>query len=429
MPIDLSPAGQTSPYPAHGPRFLPWLGIWIVCTVVGAALAVLLWPKGVPARESLFWWRTVGIPNGVFLVLLGIVRVGYEVQWYHAHHRNTHRQKWINARVREAQRPLQVLGVGYCLPLQGHGDLASALQTLKPLVEERAPRNGAGLVAHNRFDDESLSVVSLADIGPTEETQDAPVQPGQETETVPTLVLKMVEALHPLAPSLQALSQYGQTHAPAVRVLARPELTTVRLAQAQEALRRVGLASLDCQALPASEALTLADAWLDLCEWRPLLVLAAEWHEATPPVNSAEGCVAVLLNPGCFQLPESVQALGVLHRPLAGDTGALGALFANAIQWGKTEPAAVQRAWITGLDSGQDMGLLAELKAASLPHLGDLDVQRRPDRIIGNADAINPWLSVAAAIASRETGSHLILDRAQAAVLHVFPPQHDESEQ
>ncbi|CAG9182355.1 hypothetical protein LMG23992_04715 [Cupriavidus laharis] len=429
MPIDLSPAGEASPYPAHGPRFLPWLGIWIVCTVVGAALAVLLWPKGVPAGGGLFWWRAVGIPNGFFLILLGIARVGYEVQWYHAHHRNTHRQQWIDTRVREAQRPLQVLGIGYCLPLQGHGDLASALQTLKPLVEERAPRNGAGLVVHSRFDDESLSVVPLAGTAPAEEAPDAPVQPEQETETVSTLVLKMVEALHPLAPSLRALSQYEQTHAPAVRVLARPELTTVRLAQAQEALRRVGLPFLDCQALPASEALTLADTWLDLREWRPLLVLAAEWHEATPPVNSAEGCVAVLLNPGCFQLPESVQALGVLHRPLAGDTGALSALLANAIQWGKTEPAAVQRAWITGLDSGQDMGLLAALKAASLPHLGEMDKQCRPDRIIGDAGVINPWLSVAAAITSRETGSHLILDRDQVAVLHVFPPPHDESEQ
>jgi hypothetical protein len=156
--------------------------------------------------------------------------------------------------------------------------------------------------------------------------------------------------------------------------------------------------------------------------------MAAEWHDASPPANSGEGCVAVLLNPGCFQLPEPVKVIGVLHRPLAGEAGAFGDLVANAVRWGNADPAALQREWMTGLDGQHDMALLAALNAACLPQLGELDAQHRLDRILGDVAAANPWLAVAAAIESGETSSHLILDRAQAGVLHVLTPPHEASE-
>ncbi|AQV99032.1 hypothetical protein BJN34_34710 [Cupriavidus necator] len=426
MPINLSRGGEAIPYPAHNPRFWSWLGAWVLCVVVGAVIALLLWPAGVPARGAMFWWRIAGIPNGFFLILLGIVRVGYEVQWHRARHWNAHRQEWIDARVREAQRPLQVLGASYSLPLQGHSGLLSALNAEKPLVDQRPPRTTGGLIVHNRFDEDSLSVIPLEGESPIGDHSDEPVR--QTFKTVSTIVLKVVDALIPLAEHLHVLSQYGPRHAPAVRVLTKAETATIRLAQVRDALGRIGLPHLDCQTVPASDALMVADAWLDLREWRPLLVIAAEWHDASPPVNSAEGCVAVLLNPGCYQLPEPVKVLGVLHRPHADDAGALGDLVANAIRWGKAEPAALRRAWMTGLGSQHDMALPAALNAASVPQLNEMEAQCHVDRIIGNAGAADPWLSVAAAIESRETGSHLILDRSQAAVLHVLTPPHDESE-
>ncbi|WP_454765720.1 hypothetical protein [Cupriavidus campinensis] len=391
---------------------------------MGAAIAVLSWPAADPTQGPTFWWRTVGAPNGVFLILLGIARVGYEAQWYRAHHWNAHRQKWLRQRVREAQRPLQVLGAGYCLPLQGHADLVSALSMGKTLIDSRAPRCGGALVAHNRFDEESCSTMPCEEPVSGDVDPDAPAE--QEMEAVATIVLKMVEALNPLCAGLHLLSQYGQAYAPVVRVLARPELATDRVRHVQDALRRIGLPNLVCEAVTASDALMVADAWLDLRECRPLLVIAAEWHDADPPVNSAEACVAVLLNPGCFVLPDLIKVVGVLHRPLAGEASELGERLANAIHWGKAVPAALARAWISAPES--DMALLAALNAADLPHLGELGAQRHPDRIIGDAGAVNAWLSVAAAIESRETGSHLILDRAQAAVLHVLAPLHEQSE-
>lgn len=428
MPIDLSPAGEASPYPERGPRLLPWLAIWVAFCVAGAAIGLSLWPKGVPARGILFWWRIVGISNLAFVIVLGVARMGYEVQWYRAHHWNGHRRRWLGARVREAQRPLQVLGAGSCLPLPGHESLSGALQAGKPLIAEQSPRKGAGLIPHNRFEGESQSDVPVE--GTLREKVpdlDAPVEPA--TETVATMVLKLVEALQPLAESLRALSRYGQRYAPAVHVLVGPEMAVLRLAQVQEALRRMDLPRLDCQPVPASDGLMVVDAWLDQQEWRPMLLVAAEWHDANPPVNSVEGCVAVLLDPGCFQLPAPVKVLGKLHRPLAGGISALGDLIANAVLWGNAEPATLQRAWVTRLGGEHDIALLAALKAAHLPQLGELEAQRRPDRVVGESGTMNPWLSIAAAIESRESGVHLVLDHTHAAVLHVLPSPHDESEQ
>ena len=71
MPVDLTPAGLARPYPPR-PRLLPWAGVWVACNVFGAAAALLLWPKGVLAQGARFWLCVFGIPNLVFLFLLGI---------------------------------------------------------------------------------------------------------------------------------------------------------------------------------------------------------------------------------------------------------------------------------------------------------------------------------------------------------------------
>jgi hypothetical protein len=186
-------------------------------------------------------------------------------------------------------------------------------------------------------------------------------------------------------------------------------------------LRIAGLPPLPCHTVPATDSLLVADAWLDAHEHRPLLVIAATWHDAKPPANSCEACVAVLLDSGFYKLPEPVNVIGSLHRPVAGELSALGDLFANASIWGKVAGADVKRAWITGLDTEHDTALLAGLREASLSAIATQEAQRRPDRIVGDAAAVNGWLSMAASLGSGEPGPHLIVDRAQAAILHVYP--------
>ncbi|CAG9173551.1 hypothetical protein LMG23992_02483 [Cupriavidus laharis] len=427
MPIDLSLAGYARPYPPRGLRFLPWFCAWLVVCVAGAAISIYLWPKGTPAIGFSFWLRTVGIPNVAFLAVLSMARVVRELQWWWVHHWNNIRGKRVDAWMREAQRPLQVLGAGYSLPLQEHATLVEALEAGKPLVDERAPREGAGLVCHNRFDDDNLSVIPAAyNPNPAPNADDAIAD---ESETVHTVILKLMDAITPLVPSLEALSQYGPHFAPAVRVLAPADPATTRLAQVKDAVQRLGLPTLDCQIATAGGALTEADVWLDQREWRALLLVAAEWHDAATPFNSTEGCAAVLLNPGCFELPEPVKVAGILHRPVSGTVNTLDAVFGNAVVWGDAANASMVRAWITGLPSRDETVLLPAFKQPPLVNLGEADAQRRVDAVVGNAGSLNALLSIAAAIESCQTGAHFIVDRAQAAVLHVTTIPHDESEQ
>lgn len=118
MPVDLSPAGRPSAYPARM-RFWPWALTWFVCNVFGPVVVLLAWPKSEPASGLRFWGLISGVPNGLFLVLLGFGRAGYEGLWYRAYWRNHHRDRWLAKKIGFAQRPLYVLDAGYCLPLGG----------------------------------------------------------------------------------------------------------------------------------------------------------------------------------------------------------------------------------------------------------------------------------------------------------------------
>jgi hypothetical protein len=434
MPVDLSAAGLPGAYPSQGPRLVPWLAIWALCGGMGAAVALLLWPAGTPARGAWFWFCVAGMPNALFFGLLGIARAGYEAAYLHALYRNQHRQAWLSQRVSYAQRPLQVLGVGYCLPLGGKG-LSESLAGTTLLIKAQAPRRGSGTIVHGRFgdDDPLFAPVDEAaeddSLPPAGEAAGAAAPP---CEDISPLVRMIAQTLAPLTDNLHALSQYGETYAPAVRVLVSAEATDIRVQQVRHALRIAGLPAFECHAAPAADGLLLADAWLDAREKRPLLVIAAEWHD-TPPVGSTEGGVAVLLGPGVFQLPEPVRVLANLHRPVAGELAALADVLANAVLWGKADAPAVNPAWISGLDTGHDTALLVALGTASLTGVTKPDMQHRPDRVVGHAGAAGGWLSIAAAVESGTAGPHLILNHtqtAQAAILYVNPlPQHDESDE
>ncbi|MBK5123316.1 hypothetical protein IQ288_26015 [Burkholderia sp. R-69980] len=439
MPVDLSPAGPPRAYPTNRPRLVPWLIGWVLCNGIGSAGALLLWPAGTPASGPWFWFCVAGIPNGLLLITLGIARAGYEALWLSAHYWNMHRRNWLNRRVRYAQQPLQVLGVGYCLPLGGTS-LTGTIAAAKPLPKMQAPRNGPGTILHNRFADNDPqldSPVTEAETGQHGAVQDESRTPVlTQARVSPTAHLNR-QALESLAVSLLALSQYEPAYWPRVYVLASPADAGERERQVRDALRMAGLPPLQCQAVPATDGLLVADAWLDAGERRPLLVIAAEWHDALPSVGSTEGSVAVLLGPGVFVLPEPVKVVATLHRPVAGELDTLADVLANAVLWGEADAPAVQPAWISGLDAAYDADLLAALRKVTLTGITKLETQRCADNLIGCAGAVGGWLSIAAAVESAAAGPHLILhtphnQTAQAAILYVSTATepsspHDES--
>ncbi|MFT0170550.1 hypothetical protein ACLKMY_16260 [Paraburkholderia mimosarum] len=419
MPVDLSPAGRPSAYPRR-PRFWPWwFCIWLACNIFGIAIAMLLWPKGQPASGGWFWLCFVGFPNGAFLILLGIERAGYEGLWYRAYWRNHHRGRWLAERLRTAQKPLQVLGVGYCLPL-GEQTLAGAIAAKKRLPASQMPRAGMRFVEHARFEDtdwlaeEPVSVDRFAD--------DETIAVQGPAKQLPLLTLKVVHALKRLEASLSALTAYERQWWPQVRVLSASGREQADVAMVTDALRIAGLPPLAVQAVATADGLMVADAWLDAKEVRPLLIVATAWHEAGPPEGSTEGCIAVLMTVAYFRLPETVKVAALLHRPVTGLAGEVEYGFANAAVWGKADFTSFVRTWITRPVDGCDKAL----RAAHMDAIVKDEAQRRPDRIVGDFGDANGWLSVVAAIESGPAdGPQLIIDGVQSAVLRVTPTTAD----
>ncbi|MEM5447633.1 hypothetical protein [Paraburkholderia guartelaensis] len=414
MPVDLSPAGRPSGYPPRM-RFWPWAVTWFMCNVFGPVFVLLSWPKSEPARGLEFWNWMFGAPNGAFLVLLGFARAGYEVLWYRAYWRNHHRDRWLAEKIRLAQRPLHVVGAGYCLPLAGKS-LAEALAAKQSLLKMQSARHGSGKVFCNRFEDHDPLLAGLPVVGEEEsEGGDA----GVLVEVAPAVQMIRV-ALEPLVSNMQALTRYEKPYWPQVRVLAGAETAALRLAQVREVLRLAALPPLDVQAVPAIDGLLVADGWLDERASRPLLAVAAAWYDDAIDEGCSEGCAAVLFDPGYFRLPPEVRHKAALHRPVQASDAEAGYGFANAAIWGKARTAAVTRAWITRPVEHCDRALAA----AGFQVASKDAAQRRLDRIVGNVGAASGLLAIAAAIEAGATeGPQLIVDGLQSAILYVKPTE------
>jgi len=402
-----------------------WAAIWLVCNVAGPVIVLFAWPKGEPASGLTFWGWIVGAPNVPFLILLGFARAGYEVLWYRAYWRNHHRDCWLAKQIRFAQRPLHVLDAGYCLPLAGKS-LADVLAGKKSILRMQVPRHGPGKVLCNRFEDDDPLVAPFTTGEEEGETGHVAVLAHTGSAVQMTRV-----ALEPLAASIQALTRYEKVHWPQVRVLAEPQVASLRVTQVNDALRLAALPPLEVQAIAAADGLLVTDAWLDARERRPLLAVAAAWYDDGIGEGLAEGCAAVLFDAGYFRLPPELSRKATLHRPVEAVDGEMEYGLANAAIWGKVDAGAVTKAWITRPADGGDRALHAAGFLAAAKEAG----QCRLDRIVGNVGAANGLLAIAAAIeAGASDGPQVIVDGLQSAILRVIPADpknastHDESQ-
>ncbi|OTP77125.1 hypothetical protein [Caballeronia sordidicola] len=425
MPVDFKPGGSPLAYPSRGSGFLAWLGIWALCCAIVSGFVLLIWPASMPANGVFFWFCVAGVPNGFFLILAGFARAVYETAYLHALYGNQHRQKWNRERVAYAQRPLYVLDYAYHLPL-GAEKLALAVLSGKPLIAMQNTRTGVDRVLHMRFPD-SESLVATADADDDLEAEIATPMNASNVEAGPTAqdgfcgILRQL--LLPLANSLRALSRSDSKHSPAVRLVVNdPDVACRRLEQLSDALAVLSLPPLECDVAHVSDGLMLVDAWLDANERRPLLVIAAEWHDKSPLAGSTEGGVAVLLSSGASIGPPA--AVATLHRPVAVNLDSLGDGITNAILWGNTTAAKVKRSWVTGINLEDDPTLASAFSKASLSTVDDPHAYVSPGRIVGHLGPGAGWLAIAAAIESGMNDPQLIINRTetvQSAVLYAHP--------
>jgi len=437
VPVDLTPGGPPSQYPKRRLSRMWWIMIWaLFCLigVIGAGIALLLWPTATPAQGARFWFCVAGAPNAAFLMVLGCARATYETTYLRALYRNQHRQKWRRARIAHAQKPLYVLAHAYYLPL-ADGTLATTIVAGKTVMTTQSPRNGAGHILHSRL----TGIEPIAEPGPDDESGSFDENSAVDTARPPTVVRAKPDGFHhvvtnvltPLVDTLYALSRLGMKYTPVVRLATTDANTAaIRLDHVREALSQLGLPSIECDVAASNKGLMLIDDWLDEGEKQPLLVIAAEWYDTPPPSGSTEGGVAMLF--GVDASIGSVTAVGTMHRPVMTNldiqSSAIQAL-ATAALWGHASPPEVRHAWVSGLDSNYDQPLAAALKGASFSGLADSSAIHEPDRIIGHISSGAAWLAVAAALESGVEGPQLILDQfrtVQSAILYAHPSlQHE----
>ncbi|WP_350260390.1 type VI secretion IcmF C-terminal domain-containing protein [Paraburkholderia bonniea] len=370
MPINLSAAGTPGRYPSRLPHLISWFVVWAACCGAGIVITLLLWPPGKSTQSAWFGFCIAGVPNLVFLLLIGIARAGYETQYLHALHWNQHRREWLRRQVKRARQPLYVLACSSYLPLDGKG-LAQAVMEAKPLLRAQPPRTGIGLIEHLRLPD----IVPIA-ISGEEDAFDAADKDIEANGDAGTKGLDGIDhiieqVLAPLADTLHALCQPGVKYLPVVRLLTviRSAENEPRLQQVRHALACLGLPPFECKVAAAAEDLMLADTWLDAREPGPLLVMALEWHDATPPSGSTEGGVAVLL--GAQAAVGPVTAVGTLHRPVACSLDNLGGNLRMAMLWGKAVAAKIHTVWVSGFDVRDDIALAHAFDDASLTNIAN----------------------------------------------------------
>ena len=144
------------------------------------------------------------------------------------------------------------------------------------------------------------------------------------------------------------------------------------------------------------------DAWLDNFGGAPLekiaLFVAVQLHE-TPPINSAEAAVALLLGWAPLVQRNGLPIQALLHRPVEQSDKTLRDAVETALLWGRTETSDVTDVWQTGLAPADKPALLdsaSEIKLGA-SQTNELEGFHDIDLAIGHAGIADAWLAVALA--------------------------------
>jgi hypothetical protein len=411
MPVDLKQIGPPRQYPPAGPRARTWLFVWAACVIVITGGVLLLWPVGTPAKGLWFWLLAAGLPTGVFIALFSISRAAYEGAHLMALYYNDHRETRRQTLIAQGQQALHLLASAHCLPMES-GTLAKSVIEGPALLKAQPTRDGRTIVRHTRLPDDLDGPAANARLA-------------QVLRQAPSLSRHgrlHAHLIAPLATTLDELLRCGL--APAVRLIVGDGMQAVReLQQLRTVIRAWGLPVLDCDALPTTDGLMVADAWLDAQDPRPLLVIAAQLNDI-PVEGSAEGGTALLLAASSTRLPETVTPRATLCRPVAAQPDALAEGMALAMLWGRCAPETIEHAWTTGFDAQENALVADACRATGLNGVSRYEARHIPERAIGHAGAAAGWLAVAAAMEHAANSPQLIMNRVQAvqtAVLYAQP--------
>jgi hypothetical protein len=388
-----------------------WFVVWLVCVVVVDGAILLLWPHSWPARGAAFWLPVAGLPNVLFLAIAILGRTFYEGAYLHAMFYNDHREQRRRSLIDHGQQAVRVLDYSYRLAVED-GKLAHTVAEGTPVIKSQPHRDGTATARHTRLTDDSDMATS--DPLLTQVLHQAPLDRAGRL---------YAQLLAPLVGTLRILLEAGKTSAVRL-VVADPTSSSEALAQLRTVIHAMNLYLPDCATIAAADGLMAIDTWLDARETRPLLVVAVQLHE-TPPEDSAEAAVALLVLPETVALPDALTARATLRRPVAVPPQELAEGLAFAMLWGRVDSSAIKQAWVTGFDGRELTHVTQACRRAALDQITKFEARRTPDSILGHAGLASCWLATVAAAEHGADAPQFILNRTpatcQAAILQAHP--------
>ncbi|KQN56231.1 hypothetical protein ASE98_00125 [Pseudomonas sp. Leaf48] len=371
MPIRLDKIPPLAPHPQR-PRFLLWLGLLLVCCLLGMAGTLLFGDESLPERRSDFWPLALGTPFLVWCVL-GFGRVliyvgqqGVADGWDDA------REKDLHGMMRRGRRSQQVLGVSVqtalAEPAQGSEMQLDALLSGATVLKSQASRMDGKTLRHSCLScdaDENPEAIllsiwtqTLADLAPT---------------------LAQLPADQPLALLLDVDTSL-------------PEKQWRRVWR--QAWRESGIRQ---QTTPVDgRGLTALDQWLDQrIDDRAMLMVVAVQFAPQQPEGTAEVAVGLLFGNRLTQA--TLPPIAYLHRPEQERKPTSGDLLyatRQALDWLPPESRSVQQVWRAGIDARGAGAIASVMVKVGMPVNGSgvYDI----DAMLGHPGCASPWLAIAA---------------------------------
>lgn len=270
MPVEL-PDGEPPEAAPAPPLAIVWLALFVAFMLAGVVSTLLTWPKTEPTGSAWFWMRLLGLPALAWCVAFGLRLHYYDEESERRRAEKEARQEDRDKALLFASEPLAVVGCAY-LSAPGSEDLASKIAEGGPALKAQTSRAGSNAVRHTALD-------LLEDKN----------MPGRYRACFRELLNQVADAVTAV-PRNVPLDVRLHLPADADR---ESLLDTWHACWGARDLRPV-----NATLLSSERGLMALDEWLDIRGGLSLekftLFVSIQLHD-TPPQNSAEAAVALLL--------------------------------------------------------------------------------------------------------------------------------------
>ncbi|MBB3257138.1 hypothetical protein F4827_002315 [Paraburkholderia bannensis] len=384
MAVDFSLLPIEKPETGKPPSLVVWIVVFLVLSLVGIFLVLMLWPKNMSTHTFDFWGTLILFPVGLSALIVLLRYQHYAARILDTQMDNQATRQYNDRVFAAASVPIAVLGVSHRFSASPDENAVMGLQSGALRLTVQA------LFAHDSEPGKVrwLEVPGVAlRAGTSEDDLKRHIDVtrwlfnemlGELTGAINALPVRTDLCVHLLVSSM-ASSESNQ-------------------ALWLECWNSFGFCS-SCHFKQVAEPanLQLLDLWLDQLEAglekQAKLVVAIQLHPlmgASPPGGTAEAGVALLLMPDSLARQHEVMRRANFHRPVHGPFDLSNGAFAYALKWASSTVDEISGGWQSGLDRIQ-AGALRTSAVQSGLEIQPVDLDAR----VGYAGIAAPWLAAA----------------------------------